>query len=182
MVIILSNSPLVRSTDILPYSKRHLTHTLFTPLRAIDQGPRRPTCVFADSPLPKYRFYCPLSRFLLITRASRLNGAHGDIVPDYPGGSSSNFYFPNRTICASGHGRDPEGNLRVLFKRPSSSLGWAAHRGLLGSDGKGRKGRRRFNVGYYVCMTTRRPELADGTWDSIKTRPHKEAAASRVSG
>jgi hypothetical protein len=30
-------------------------------------------------------------------------------------------------------------------------------------------------------MTTRRPELADGTWGgSIKTRPHNELAASRV--
>ena len=33
---------------------------------------------------------------------------------------------------------------------------------------------------YYVRMTTARPELADGTWDSIKTGPHKELAASRV--
>jgi len=73
----------------------------------------------------------------------------------------------------SGHVRDPEEkDLRVLFASaadPPYSLVWAAHRGILGPDEKGRKGERRFNVGYYVCMTTPRPELADGTWDSIKT-------------
>jgi hypothetical protein len=45
------------------------------------------------------------------------------------------------------------------------------------------KGEREGGVyrGVYVCMTTRRPELADGTWGgSIKTRPHKELAAARV--
>jgi hypothetical protein len=74
-----------------------------------------------------------------------------------------------------GHGRDPEDkNIRVLLasaEDPVKSLGWGCSLGYTWPGWKGRKGGRRFNVGYYVCMTTLRPEMADGNVGQHKDPP-----------